>query len=183
MRIIKQELDKFSIDKLSPYAQGDMYFPIYPGEHYRLLSYLSSQLEDNSLILDLGTFRGLSALALSYNEKCKVVTFDIKDVRIPFITNIPNIEFIFGDWKNCLPYLNQAKLILLDIGHDGPEEKEFMDLLTKSEFSGILIVDDIQIYDSMKEFWGSIELEKYDFTHLGHSSGTGVIPINTNLEV
>ena len=36
-------------------------------EHYKLLSYLST-LFNNSIIIDIGTHRGSSALALSYNS-------------------------------------------------------------------------------------------------------------------
>jgi predicted O-methyltransferase YrrM len=47
-------------------------------EHYKLLAYLST-LFNNSTIIDIGTHRGSSALALSYNPTNTVHTFDILD--------------------------------------------------------------------------------------------------------
>lgn len=55
------------------------YFLLKSGkEPYRLLVYLSS-LFNNSIIIDLGTSNGASALALSYNKSNQIVSFDIID--------------------------------------------------------------------------------------------------------
>lgn len=47
-------------------------------EHYKLLSYFSMQF-NGATIIDIGTHRGSSALALSYNPTNTVYTFDIMD--------------------------------------------------------------------------------------------------------
>ena len=43
---------------------------------YRLYAWLSSQFE-NTTILDVGTRTGGSALALSYNDKNQVISYDL----------------------------------------------------------------------------------------------------------
>ena len=48
-------------------------------EHYRMLAYLST-LFDNEVILDIGTFQGGSALALSYNKNNKVTSVEKANV-------------------------------------------------------------------------------------------------------
>ena len=54
------------------------YFNMLSGEeHYRLLRFVSSYY---SLIFDIGTYRGYSALALSFGSD-KVVSYDVKNHR------------------------------------------------------------------------------------------------------
>ena len=45
-------------------------------QHYYLLAYLSN-LVNNSIIIDLGTHVGTSALALAFNNSNKILTYDI----------------------------------------------------------------------------------------------------------
>src|ERR1035437_3298411 len=45
-------------------------------EHYRLLMYVSTLVSDQ-IIFDIGTNRGMSSLALSYNHLNKIKTYDI----------------------------------------------------------------------------------------------------------
>src|SRR5579862_1830524 len=94
-------LDKVNVDLTcfedyitsNEYDTRKEFFGIPGQQHYRLLAYLST-LHNNSTIIDIGTHRGSSALALSYNSNNKVISFDICDkVDNPKIKNRSNIEF------------------------------------------------------------------------------------------
>ena len=49
-------------------------------EHYKLLAYFST-LFNNQTLLDIGTYKGCSALALAFNENNNVKSFDLGDYR------------------------------------------------------------------------------------------------------
>jgi predicted O-methyltransferase YrrM len=69
------------------------FFDVCGKQHYRLLSYLSTLVND-AIIIDIGTHHGQSALALSYNKRNIVHTFDIEDrVSNSKIKNVDNINF------------------------------------------------------------------------------------------
>ena len=75
------KLDEIEFLDLYPYItwhENSRYFDLEAGkEHYRLLAWLSLQLEKNEIVYDIGTYLGFSAIALSYNRTCKVKTYDI----------------------------------------------------------------------------------------------------------
>ena len=79
----KLNLNEFQkLDEISKYSNwvsefGKNWF-LEVKEHYKLLAYLSSFF-NNETIVDIGTYRGLSALALSYNSSNKIITYDIID--------------------------------------------------------------------------------------------------------
>ena len=59
-------------------------------EHYRLLSYFST-LFNNSNIIDIGSHKGYSSLALSYNKTNTIYSFDIVDnirQNIKYVNNM-----------------------------------------------------------------------------------------------
>ena len=73
------------------------YFLEAPGkEHYRLLSYIST-LYNGVTILDIGTYKGCSALALSFNPSNKVVSFD-RGFRVSgfVLLNLYYVFFIYA---------------------------------------------------------------------------------------
>jgi predicted O-methyltransferase YrrM len=65
-----------------------------PGkEHYRFLSYIST-LFNNTTIIDIGSHRGSSALALSYNSTNTIHSFDIvSNVVNEKLKAVENIQF------------------------------------------------------------------------------------------
>ena len=65
-------------------------------QHYRLLSYIST-LFDNHNIIDIGSHRGYSALALSYNKSNTIYSFDIADNVRNNIKYVNNIQFIIDN--------------------------------------------------------------------------------------
>ncbi len=159
----------------------------YPGhsgkEHYKLLAYLSTTFS-NGTIIDIGTHRGFSALALSYNKTNTVHSFDIVrnfDVRMTMIENIQfHIENLWEPeskqkWHQTLM---DSKMIFLDIDpHHGTMEYEFYCYLRDSDYQGIVICDDIWYFKGMRDnFWYQIPTEhKLDLTGYGHWSGTGLL--------
>lgn len=148
------------------------------GEHYQLLTYLTF-IFDDIFILDVGTNWGDSAICLSQNTKNKVITYDIEHIwDYPFANNFKNLEFKLMDInKENEDVIKSAKLIFLDIAHDGFQEQIFTDFLSRIDYRGYVFVDDIHIPWSpqMKVWWDSIKVEKYDLTEIGHSWGTGLI--------
>jgi hypothetical protein len=158
-----------------------------PGQqHYKLLAYLST-LFNNTHIIDIGTHRGASSTALSYNKSNTIYTFDIEN-RIVDDGNSPksnpNIVFnyvnifdkpIRDEWKDRIL---SCPLIFLDIDpHDGFLEYEFYLFLKENNFQGLLVLDDIWYFQGMRNnFWYKIPKEdKLDITNLGHWSGSGIV--------
>ena len=154
---------------LEPHHRDQFY---RKGEHYALLSTISQQYRCVK-IYDIGTYQGLSAVALSANPSNLVISYDIGnyvEVKRP-----DNVEFRVGNFYTDFDMLN-SPLILFDIApHNGKDERIFVDHLMRVGYKGTVIFDDIYFNDEMKEFWNSVTQEKYDITHLGHWSGTGIV--------
>lgn len=151
------------------------YFMLGSGmEHYKLLAYIST-LYNDSLLYDIGTYRGCSAIALSYNINNKVKSFDIGDFRA--IKDSPdNIEWCVGDFlAESVEEILSSPFIMLDIDHTGIMEQKILDFLLEHKWKGMLLLDDIYLNTAMKNFWDNIQQEKYDLTYIGHFSGTGLV--------
>ena len=151
-----------------------------PGEnHHQVLAYLAGQLPDNSLVYDLGTYKGASALALASNAKIRVVTLDIfcsLDNGAVDVRSLENVQFIQQSCFDCLDKIATAQLVMLDISpHNGADERRFVEEMEKRGFKGILVVDDIKLSDAMQSFWNDVKQKKFDVTPIGHWSGTGII--------
>jgi hypothetical protein len=171
---VKDTVSAFSI------TPGEFYGP--PGkQHYRLLSTLSMQF-NNRTIIDIGTHKGSSALALSVNPTNTVHSFDIRHTS--YMQDLSNCTFEISNlWDpNCLQVWEQtildSALIVLDIDpHHGNMEYEFYLWLKKKDYKGLLFCDDIHYFKGMRDnFWLRIPgSEKVDITALGHWSGSGVV--------
>ena len=182
MNIQNSTLDTLDLSLLSTCIVEDefrKYFLDISGkEHYRLLAYLST-LYSNSTLLDIGTYKGCSALALAYNPSNTIISFDIKNNRT--ITNYPvNIQFNTADIldKSYNDTILKSPVILLDTFHDGTFEHQFMNHLHAIEWKGTLVLDDIFLNPQMISFWNSIINQKEDVTKIGHFSGTGIVTIS-----
>ena len=169
------DLERFRPDVADSYAE---YFWAEPGvEHYKLLAYLSTCWTDATLI-DLGTDKGCSALALSHDRSNRVISYDIEDRKLSPII-LPNIEFRVKDALDDREDLLSAPLIMLDTAHDGVFERQIFDMLEESGYEGLLLLDDIYLNAAMRHFWSWISLEKLDLTPIGHWSGTGLVRFTT----
>jgi predicted O-methyltransferase YrrM len=139
-------------------------------------------LDAGSVVSDLGTYYGASALALSYNPDVMVTTYDIfnvipqQELKSPLTRQ--NISMKVMSCQLDLQNISKSHLVLLDIDpHDGPTETKFIQLLLDSGFRGILLCDDIFLSDGMTEFWLSIppHLKKVNVSRFGHWTGTGAV--------
>ncbi len=152
-------------------------------EHYKMLAYLST-LMDNEIILDIGTYQGGSALALSYNKNNKIVSIDIKH-QVETNIDLDNIEFLEGDIlrsEDGKELIESSNFILYDTVHDGDTELEFHNHLVDSNWEGLCLWDDIKyrwtgaIREGMQSFWNSIDDDKkVDLIKYGHWTGTGLV--------
>lgn len=178
--INETELNQIDLSSLSNHIIDEEfknYFLNEPGkDHYILLAYYSLKY-NNSSLLDIGTYTGCSALALSYNPTNKIISFDVKENLRRLKSSPENIEFIID---NCIKeqykkLILSSPFIMLDTDHDGIFEHEFYNYLCEINWKGILLLDDIHLNNPMKEFWLSISQEKHDISNVGHYTGTGLV--------
>ncbi len=159
---------------------------------YRLYKYISDQLSDNIIILDIGTYYGTSAISLSHNETNMVYTYDIKDFGAKDRSK-KNIIFLNKNFLEDKELISKSALIILDIKHNGKEEIEIYDKLKEYNFKGLLLLDDIHFGNreplggkiqgyNMNIFWNYIDLPKWDLTKYGHVTGTGLVDFNNNIK-
>lgn len=163
-------------------------------EHYKLLTYISFQFND-ATIFDLGTHNGLSALCLAQNPKNKVVTYDIalpgevssgtkeiflpefQDLNLPYLKDYLNIESRIKDInEEDDATILEADLIMLDVSHNGRDERKFSRKLEKMDYKGYVFCDDVftELFP-LRDWFQSIPVVKYNLTEIGHSTGTGLL--------
>jgi len=142
---------------------------------YRLLAYIANKY-NNITIYDIGTYRGLSSLALSTNPNNDVVSYDI--VNYLRVTPKSNVQYKIGNFYEDTELLN-SPLIYLDIDpHCGLAETKFFNWLIENNYKGTVVCDDINLNSGMKNFWQNIptEIEKHDVSNYGHNfGGTGIV--------
>lgn len=160
-------------------CQANQHFFLLPAgqEHYKILAYFA-KIMDGPLI-DIGTYFGFSAAALSIDESKKVITYDIYDWISDTdytIKNRENIELRCMDCLDDIPTLLDASFICLDVSpHDGLQEEEIFKALQKYKYKGLLFLDDIHQSKEMDDWWNTITLPKYDLSKYGHFSGSGIV--------
>ena len=183
--MIETILDLNRINAIDLKSLGDLviepefraYFLEGPGkEHYKLLGNVSMTF-NNSVLLDIGTYKGCSALALSINPTNQIKSFDIRTGLRDISSSPENVEFIIDNILNGKyeDLVLSSKFIILDTDHDGTFEYEFYNYLLSINYVGILMIDDINYNKQMRNFWDSITDEKHDITNIGHHSGTGIV--------
>lgn len=149
---------------------GNKYFYLGEGEeHYQLLAKISREFS-GKMFFDIGTYRGCSALALGFNKENKVISYDVLSCLCDDI-NESNIEFNIGDAIQDNRLL-ESDLIMLDTAHDGVFEQKILDFLTKEKYKGIVIMDDVNLYPSLRIIAEKTHLEILDLTPIGHYTGT-----------
>jgi predicted O-methyltransferase YrrM len=171
-------------------ADGNDFTRIWPGEHYRLLAALVKLLQPKRVI-EIGTFRGLSALALKkfLPSAGKITTFDV----VPW-DSFPNtclrpedfeddrLRQQIGDLSDPAVFevdrslIQEAELLFVDGPKDGVFERKLLEHLETVDFHKPLLVvmDDIRFWN-MLAIWQDIARPKLDLTSFGHWSGTGLV--------
>jgi len=166
------------------------FVPVWPGEHYRLLAALVRILQAKRVI-EIGTFRGLSALALKQFLPAggKITTFDL----IPWDA-IPDTALRAEDFADARlrqeiadlsdpvaierhrVLLQETELLFMDGPKDGVFERKFLQQLETVHFQNplLLVLDDIRFWN-MLATWHAIARPKLDLTSFGHWSGTGLV--------
>jgi len=168
-------------------------FNIFPGEHYRLLSAIA-KIRQPKVIVEIGTFTGMSAFAFFQNHNGIIYSFDLINYKslnnhiekklekrfVQFLTDLSkSINF-----KKYQHILNKADIIFLDAPKDNIFEYKLIKHLTKLEKKKkkLLIIDDIKFYN-MLNLWDKIQSPKIDLTSLSHWSGTGMVDISEGLKI
>jgi len=180
----KENVSKIDLSRLNKHVASDEHRSYFLDtdfkEHYRLMAYFGTLFND-TVIFDIGTNKGYSALALSYNGRNKIISYDLVDCRDMLHTDkLTNIEYLIGDVLQDTRLLS-APLIMLDTDHDGVFEKTLYNYLKKNNYKGLLVLDDIRLNQPMKAFWHSIAEPKEDITNLGHWSGSGIVDFSFGL--
>ena len=180
----KETIDAIDLTPLNKYVEWNknnfQYFNLEAGkEHYKLLAYFSKVLKCKSLI-DIGTYLGFSAAAMSYDESKHVESYDIfnwlPDDDTITAEKKDNISLHVGDYMSDLKdIIKDTDFILIDIDHTGSTEKEILDELRNLNYKGLVMLDDIGLNKEMKDFYDQIPEKKLDISKVGHWSKTGLV--------
>ena len=178
LQITRSAVDRIDLSDMVPFIaeKGDLKYFSDPDfkEHYRLIAYLSTRF-DEACIFDIGTNRGYSALALSYNSSNRIISYDIENLRrLNRQQELTRIEFKIGDVLDDERLLS-CPLIMLDTNHDGSFEDKFYRFLKEKNYGGLLFLDDIHLCAAMIRVWNHITEPKVDLTDVGHFSGSGLV--------
>lgn len=172
--------------------EGPDYPAVWPGEHYKLLSGFVRHLKPRTVV-EIGTFRGISTLALAkyLPENGRIVTFDVvpwdkvtttalrkSDIGERLTQNIDDLANMRTVEKHSL-LLKSADLIFIDAAKDGVMERHFIRNLKALGLKPnvVVIFDDTRLWN-MLDIWRSIDFPKLDLTSFGHWAGTGVVHWN-----
>lgn len=188
---LARSVDLTSISDRIP--SGPRWPDVWPGEHYRLLVALVQALRPK-VVVEIGTFQGLSALALerALPEGGVVHTFDV----VPWQA-VPGQALRASDLESgrIVPcradladpatferhreLIASAELIFVDAAKDGRMERAFLERFESVDFKSdpIIVFDDIRVLN-MIGIWNSVTRPRLDLTSFGHWSGTGLIDWN-----
>lgn len=151
--------------------------------YYRFLYLLAGELSMPANIVELGTWRGVSAMCLAEGSKdSKVFTYDIGPQVIDAARR-PNIHYVVGDSFEADKAMSPVQILFIDTVHDGPRARlEFEIWLPLLSKDAVVLFDDVSLNDSMKEFWAGFNppgFLKAD-TELHGSAGFGVLVRSTD---
>jgi predicted O-methyltransferase YrrM len=165
----------------------------WPGHHYRFLAALGDILNPG-LVVEVGTFTGMSALALLDHTPAagRVVTYDVVpwaefgDRAVVEASDFGDrLEQRIGDLADPATFnrdrglLSDADLFFVDGPKDGNFEQTFLPKLFELRSGGkpgLVVLDDVRVLN-MVEFWHTLAAPKLDVTSLGHWSGTGLVQL------
>ena len=166
------EFDSYRDSFLKKGYPNNWFFMEAGEEHYRLLAYIGSLYKSKTL-LDIGSYQGNSAIALAHSGN-KIISYDLASQPIISKIKKDNISFEIGNILDNNNLILSSPFIMLDTYDDGTFEQEFVDYVIKINYKGLVMFDDIHLNKEMSNFWNGLKNEKYDLTHIGHHSGTGI---------
>lgn len=190
----KTEIDSIDLSTLNKYVEWHsnfQYFNLEAGkEHYKLLAYLSKTLECKKLI-DIGTYLGYSAVALSFDDSKHIDSYDIfdwiptADENKTTVAARANVKTHVSDYISDLANIcKDTDLVMIDIDHSGATEREIMQTLRDCRYTGLVLIDDTKLNAEMIRFFADIPEKKLDISAVGHHSGTGLVIMDpTRFEV
>lgn len=166
---------------------------VWPGEHYRLLRTLIDLIQP-LLTIEIGTFSGLSALAMlsGLQPGQRLVTFDIVPWQEMRGTYLRDSDFTDGrlsqelgdlgdpeTFQRHAELLSRADMIFVDGPKDGMFEQRLLDNLAHLSLRPqvLIVFDDVRLWN-MLPIWRRMERPKIDITSFGHFTGTGLIDWN-----
>lgn len=180
------ELDVFTGRESSE----ELFFTLWPGEHYRLLTALCQEVQAKTVI-EIGTLTGTGTLSLlaGVAPEGDVHTFDILGWDSFDGTWLTKSDFEGGHITQHLDdlsdpesvakhraLLEKADLIFLDGPKDHITEQKILDNFKTLSFEGrpLFVFDDILTL-GMAPTWHGIQRPKLDITSFGHWTGTGIV--------
>lgn len=179
------DLDLTDVARSFPLQEDREWFTLWPGEHYAFLMALARVMQP-ALVLDIGTYHGASALAVSYHSQ-RVITYDIcplseiGNAYVGLTADHPNVEQVIGDLSNPDFFVGQQSLVQqADVTVvDGPKDGDFEyvvvpKLVNEMKRGSVLVLDDIR-FENMIDLWMSLDKPRIDVGCFAHSSGTGII--------
>jgi predicted O-methyltransferase YrrM len=162
----------------------------WPGEHYKLLVGLVKALAPQ-VVIEIGTYQGLSALALAKRlpPGGVVHTFDVLPWRdVPgcvltdqdlagggIVTHVADLTRaeVFEQHR---PLVESAGLLFVDAAKDGTMERVLLERFESARFHAppIVAFDDVRLWNMLR-IWREVARPKLDLTSFGHWSGTGLV--------
>lgn len=191
IRISRKEVREEKISHLSSFIKDfsdEVYlWNLNSGEtEYKLYSYLSSKFND-SVILDIGTRNGNSALALSKNTSNNVISYDIVELESQSKLIKDNIEFRVMDFtKDKTLDFDNIPMIMIDVDpHDGSQERMMFEYLKSIGWSGLILLDDTRqdLWPQIYNFIQELPYKIHDVTDIGHFSGTAIVEFGSKYKI
>jgi len=186
--------NEIRLDEIAARKDIPEWFNVWPGEHYKLLAALVQILRPK-VVIEIGTFTGLSALAIKQflPPEGTLATFDLQPWQGIEEHVLTEADFADGRFVQHLdnladeePFerhralLESAEFLFIDGPKDGVTEYVWMKRFQTLRFKNkpILLFDDIRLM-SMVPFWRTLKHPKLDLTSFGHWSGTGLVDWQT----
>jgi len=123
-----------------------------PSHYYRLFYHLAKVLKPK-LVLELGTYTGISSACFAVgNPEGKVITVDHKERVMPSCLET-NIEHLVQD-SLVLVDVKEIDILFLDTLHDGiMVAKEYEIYKNRMSKNSLIFLDDIFLTEGMRNFW------------------------------
>jgi hypothetical protein len=181
IQIVKEDVKSLNVDLLK-YLALDTNSWLEAGESkHKLYSYLST-LISNSVIVDIGTDVGGSAVALAHNPTNKVITYDLVYKCADRIGQ-PNVIWKIENFvEDTSLDFDSIKIIAIDVDHEDELELQIINYIRSKNWKGILLLNDIN-HPEIQKIWNDIPDQKFDLTDIGDKTGTGVVNFGNKYEI